>query len=64
MADARRKLNWEEQWKCCLDPETAKAIRDSRAPEGLFYLYISIRVSFMVRILSLSEQPILQISTT
>lgn len=33
MADARRKLDWEEQWNYCLDPETAKAIRDSRAPE-------------------------------
>jgi phosphomethylpyrimidine synthase len=33
MADARRALNWEEQWKYCLDPETAKAIRTSRAPE-------------------------------
>lgn len=33
MADARRKLDWEEQWKHCLDPDTAKAIRASRAPE-------------------------------
>lgn len=33
MADARRKLDWEEQWNYCLDPERAKAIRDSRAPE-------------------------------
>ena len=33
MADARRKLDWEGQWECALDPETAKAIRDSRAPE-------------------------------
>ncbi len=33
MADARRKLDWEEQWNYCLDPETAKAIRASRAPE-------------------------------
>ena len=33
MADARRKLDWDEQWKYCLDPETAKAIRASRAPE-------------------------------
>lgn len=33
MAEARRKLDWEAQWKECLDPETAKAIRDSRAPE-------------------------------
>ncbi len=33
MAAARRKLDWEAQWKECLDPETAKAIRASRAPE-------------------------------
>ena len=33
MAEARRKLDWEEQFACALDPETAKAIRDSRSPE-------------------------------
>jgi phosphomethylpyrimidine synthase len=33
MADARRALDWEEQWKYCLDPETAKAIREDRLPE-------------------------------
>lgn len=33
MADARRKLDWEEQWKYALDPEAAKKIRDSRLPE-------------------------------
>ena len=33
MADARRTFNWEKQWECSIDPETAKAIRDSRAPE-------------------------------
>ena len=33
MADARRKLDWEAQFKEALDPETAKSIRDSRAPE-------------------------------
>ena len=33
MADARRKLDWEEQFACALDPETARAIRDSRSPE-------------------------------
>ena len=33
MADARRALDWEGQWKEALDPETAKAIRDSRLPE-------------------------------
>ena len=33
MAEARQKLDWEAQWECALDPETAKAIRDSRASE-------------------------------
>ena len=33
MADARRKLDWETQYREALDPETAKSIRDSRAPE-------------------------------
>lgn len=33
MADARRKLDWEAQYKEALDPETAKFIRNSRAPE-------------------------------
>ena len=33
MADARQKLDWEKQYACALDPETAKAIRDSRSPE-------------------------------
>lgn len=33
MAAARRKLDWDAQFKEALDPETAKAIRDSRAPE-------------------------------
>ena len=33
MADARQKLDWEKQYACALDPETAKAIRDSRRPE-------------------------------
>ena len=33
MADARRTFNWEKQWECSIDPETAKAIRDSRIPE-------------------------------
>lgn len=32
MAEARRNLDWEGQWKCAIDPETAKKIRDSRAP--------------------------------
>ncbi len=33
MADARRKFDWEEQWNCAIDPETAKRIRDDRSPE-------------------------------
>ena len=33
MADARRTFDWEKQWECSLDPQTAKGIRDSRAPE-------------------------------
>ena len=33
MADARRVLDWDAQFECALDPETAKAIRDSRKPE-------------------------------
>ena len=33
MADARRVLDWDAQFACALDPETAKAIRDSRSPE-------------------------------
>lgn len=33
MGDARRVLDWEAQYACALDPETARAIRDSRKPE-------------------------------
>ena len=33
MGDARRKLDWEAQYACALDPDTARAIRDSRSPE-------------------------------
>ena len=33
MSDARRALDWEGQFACALDPETARAIRDSRKPE-------------------------------
>lgn len=33
MADARRVLDWDKQWECALDPETAKAIRAARSPE-------------------------------
>lgn len=33
MADARRNLDWDAQFSCALDPETAKQIRDSRKPE-------------------------------
>ena len=33
MADARRALDWEAQYACALDPDTARAIRNSRLPE-------------------------------
>ena len=33
MADARRNLDWDTQYECAIDPETARAIRDSRSPE-------------------------------
>ncbi|MBR4823358.1 MAG: phosphomethylpyrimidine synthase ThiC, partial [Spirochaetaceae bacterium] len=33
MADARRNLDWEKQFECALDAETARRIRDSRKPE-------------------------------
>ena len=33
MADARKEFDWEKQWKCAIDPEKAKAIRESRKPE-------------------------------
>lgn len=33
MADARHALDWDAQFKCALDPATAKKIRDSRKPE-------------------------------
>ncbi len=33
MADARRVLDWDEQFKHALDPERAKSIRDDRLPE-------------------------------
>ena len=33
MADARCELDWDKQFECAMDPETAKAIRDSRKPE-------------------------------
>ena len=33
MADARRSFDWEMQWKCSIDPETAKKIRNERKPE-------------------------------
>lgn len=32
MAEARRNLDWDAQWAEALDPERAKAIRDSRKP--------------------------------
>lgn len=33
MADARRELDWEGQWKCAMDPETARKVRQDRKPE-------------------------------
>lgn len=33
MADARRVLDWDKQWECAMDSETAKAIRADRSPE-------------------------------
>ena len=33
MADARRNFDWDKQWECSIDPETAKKIRDERKPE-------------------------------
>lgn len=33
MADARRKLDWDAQFREAMDPEKARAIRDSRLPE-------------------------------
>ena len=33
MADARRKLDWEAQWECAMDPEPAKSIWNERKPE-------------------------------
>ena len=34
MADARRNLDWEAQYACALDPETARNLRESRLPEN------------------------------
>ena len=33
MADARRNFDWDVQWECSLDPETAKKIRNDKKPE-------------------------------
>ncbi len=33
MAEARRALDWDAQFACALDPDTARAIRDARLPE-------------------------------
>ncbi|MBQ8514801.1 MAG: phosphomethylpyrimidine synthase ThiC [Ruminococcus sp.] len=33
MADARRTFDWDKQWECAIDPETAKKIREDRKPE-------------------------------
>lgn len=33
MSDARRTFDWEEQWKCAIDADTARRIREERKPE-------------------------------
>ncbi|MBQ8489324.1 MAG: phosphomethylpyrimidine synthase ThiC [Pseudobutyrivibrio sp.] len=33
MAEARQCFDWDKQWDCSLDPETAKSIRADRSPE-------------------------------
>lgn len=33
MAAARRRLDWQAQWECAIDPETAQAVRAARKPE-------------------------------
>ncbi|MCR5665364.1 MAG: phosphomethylpyrimidine synthase ThiC [Eubacterium sp.] len=33
MAEARKSFDWEMQWECAIDPDTAKKIHDNRAPE-------------------------------
>lgn len=33
MAEARSRLDWEEQWACALDPETARSMREERKPQ-------------------------------
>lgn len=33
MAEARQKLDWEAQWECAMDPETAIRVREERKPE-------------------------------
>lgn len=33
MADARRNFDWDMQWDCAIDPDTARQIHDSRKPE-------------------------------
>ena len=34
MAEARRSFDWEKQWECSIDPETARKKRDDRKPEN------------------------------
>ena len=33
MAEARQRFDWDTQWDCSIDPETARGIRADRAPE-------------------------------
>ncbi len=34
MGEARRQLDWNNQWQCAIDPVTAKSIRETRKPEN------------------------------
>lgn len=45
MADARRVLDWEAQWACAMDPETAKKVRDDRKPEHERYPVLCVESS-------------------
>lgn len=33
MADARRTFDWDMQWRCAMDPDTARCMREERKPE-------------------------------
>ena len=42
MAEARQKLDWEAQWACALDPETAQAARDAGLSLGKYRAYLAL----------------------